>query len=342
MASVAALLSVVVLVALTPADALNLMKRAQVLPDASGDPWIAEFVIAPGQGDSHAKSGTVEIKVHPEWAPLGAARFKEILQAGNILNGARFFRVVPNFMIQFGIPPEAAVAKQWIFKHITDDPVSVSNKRGLLTFATSGKDSRTTQMFINTVDNSFLDNQGFSPFAEVIKGMDIIDSIYSGAGEKPDQGQIETKGNTYLAADFPQLTFIQHATLSSGASYLAMPQSKEGETQSLSSGASHLAMPQSKEGETQSLSSGASHLAMPQSKEGETQSSNKSIALHKVVGIDQAAPNAAKMTTSDGQNGTGSDQSMLKKAVKYGFERAASAWKRLNDKIAETRKIWEK
>eukprot|EP00747_Dinoflagellata_sp_TGD_P213050 gnl/TRDRNA2_/TRDRNA2_86068_c0_seq2.p1 gnl/TRDRNA2_/TRDRNA2_86068_c0~~gnl/TRDRNA2_/TRDRNA2_86068_c0_seq2.p1 ORF type:complete len:315 (-),score=83.95 gnl/TRDRNA2_/TRDRNA2_86068_c0_seq2:143-1087(-) len=239
MASVAALLSVVVLVALTPADALNLMKRAQVLPDASGDPWIAEFVIAPGQGDSHAKSGTVEIKVHPEWAPLGAARFKEILQAGNILNGARFFRVVPNFMIQFGIPPEAAVAKQWIFKHITDDPVSVSNKRGLLTFATSGKDSRTTQMFINTVDNSFLDSQGFSPFAEVTKGMDIVDAIYSGWGEKPAQDQIQMYGNSYLNRQFPELTYIQAARIKSADTIQASFSATQASEQNIVASSTH-------------------------------------------------------------------------------------------------------
>eukprot|EP00747_Dinoflagellata_sp_TGD_P107887 gnl/TRDRNA2_/TRDRNA2_170251_c0_seq1.p1 gnl/TRDRNA2_/TRDRNA2_170251_c0~~gnl/TRDRNA2_/TRDRNA2_170251_c0_seq1.p1 ORF type:complete len:303 (+),score=50.55 gnl/TRDRNA2_/TRDRNA2_170251_c0_seq1:97-909(+) len=213
MASAAKLLSGVILLAATHTDAL--VKRAQEVSCARADDetWMAELVIAPGEHESHAKSGTVEIKVHPEWAPLGAARFAEMLKAGNVLDGARFFRVVPNFMVQFGIPGNKAVSSRWRYRTIRDDPVKKSNKRGFVTFATSGKDARTTQIFINYVDNAYLDGMGFAPFAEVTKGMDIIDAIYAGFEEKPNMNDIQHDGNAYLNRDFPQLTYIQTARI---------------------------------------------------------------------------------------------------------------------------------
>merc|ERR1711998_655912 len=148
------------------------------------------------------------IRVHPEWAPKGASRFTELVQS-KTLDDARFFRVVNNFMVQFGIPASPDVAAQWRDKTIPDDPVKVSNKRGYITFATSGPNSRTSQMFINFKDNKFLDSQGFSPFGEVIDGMEVVDRIYSGYGEKPDQGQIQNRGNAYMAKEFPKLSYIQ-------------------------------------------------------------------------------------------------------------------------------------
>merc|ERR1712217_921650 len=107
------------------------------------------------------------VSVHPEWAPEGAKRFQDLLEAG-ALNDARFFRVVPNFMVQFGIPGKPEVAKKWRAMPIKDDSVKQSNKRGYMTFATAGPNTRTSQLFINYKDNHFLDRQGFAPFAEVI------------------------------------------------------------------------------------------------------------------------------------------------------------------------------
>ena len=165
------------------------------------------------------KAGNFTVKVHPDWAPQGAKRFQDILNAG-LLKDARFFRVVPGFVAQFGIPGNPEVAAQWREKVIQDDPVKESNKRGTLVFATSGPNSRTTQMFINFNDNSNLDGMGFSPFAEVTSGMDVVDKINQEYGEAPDQGRIQAEGNQYLSSDFPDLSFVK-ATNSAALASLA-------------------------------------------------------------------------------------------------------------------------
>lgn len=173
---------------------------------STGAAWDASFAVVL-DGKPGGAQDTFTVRVHPEWAPEGAKRFRELLEA-KALEGARFFRVVPDFMVQFGIPGDPEVAKVWRSRSITDDPVKQSNKRGTVTFATSGKNARTSQIFINYANNGFLDGQGFSPFAEVVQGMDVVDQIESKYREKPDQGQIQTNGNAYLAQSFPDLSFI--------------------------------------------------------------------------------------------------------------------------------------
>ena len=165
------------------------------------------------------KTGTIKIQLHPEWAPLGVRRFEELTQEGFFSN-CRIFRVLPGFVAQFGINGDPNVQSRWRSKSLPDDPVKVSNTRGTVVFATAGKNSRTTQIFFNTRDqgNSFLDNQGFSPFGRVIEGMDIVDTFYAGygegapAGKGPNQGLIQAKGNEYLNKDFPKLSYISAAT----------------------------------------------------------------------------------------------------------------------------------
>lgn len=156
--------------------------------------------------------GDVIIEVHPEWAPLGAAQFKKAVEAG-VYNDARFFRVVKGFMVQFGIPADPALAAKWRDNRIKDDKVTQSNTKGYITFATSGPNSRTSQVFINYGDNKFLDSQGFAPFGKVVEGMDIVDSINAEYGETPDQGRIQSQGNAYLNKSFPNMDGIKKATI---------------------------------------------------------------------------------------------------------------------------------
>lgn len=160
--------------------------------------------------------GEFVVEVHKAWAPEGAERFHLLIQRG-FYDGARFFRVVPNFVVQFGINGDPAVERQWRPAMIPDDPVKESNKRGAITFATSGPNTRTTQVFINLNDNSRLDGRGFAPFGQVISGMEVVDKLYKfygdGAprGNGPDQNLIEKEGNAYLERLFPRLDFIRKA-----------------------------------------------------------------------------------------------------------------------------------
>lgn len=155
--------------------------------------------------------GPITITVHRDWAPLGAQRFYDLVKAG-YYDGARFFRVVPNFVVQFGLAANPAVTKKWD-KNIKDDAVTHTNKRGSLCFATMGPETRTTQVFINLKSNQSLDSQGFAPFAEVTDGMDVVDKLYSGYGEAPDQEAITKRGNAYLQGKFPKLDYIQKGTI---------------------------------------------------------------------------------------------------------------------------------
>lgn len=155
--------------------------------------------------------GDVVVQVNSAWAPLGVERFRALVESG-YYDGAKFFRVVPGFVVQFGLAADpAATAANG--SNLKDDPVKQSNSRGRLTFATAGPNTRTTQLFINLGDNKFLDGQGFAPFAEVVEGMEFVDQLYSGYGEQPNQGLIRTKGNGYLDQSFPKLDGIVKATV---------------------------------------------------------------------------------------------------------------------------------
>jgi peptidyl-prolyl cis-trans isomerase A (cyclophilin A) len=160
--------------------------------------------------------GDIVIQVTRAWAPLGADRFYNLVRHG-FYNDAAFFRIVPGFVVQFGLSGDPAVNRAWKNANIKDDPVKESNRPGALTFATAGPNTRTTQLFINLGNNAPLDGQGFAPFGQVTSGMDVVQKLYSGYGERPDQGAITNEGKAYIDKNFPNIDKIVTATITSPA-----------------------------------------------------------------------------------------------------------------------------
>jgi peptidyl-prolyl cis-trans isomerase A (cyclophilin A) len=160
--------------------------------------------------------GDFVLEAYREWAPIGTDRFYNLVRHG-YYDGARFFRVLPGFVVQFGLPGDPALTEVWSEHPIEDDAVDESNARGYVSYAMAGPGTRTAQLFINLADNSRLDPMGFAPFARIVGGMDIVDSLYSGYGEGAPQGRgpmqdrIEDEGNSYLEAEFPELDYIYRA-----------------------------------------------------------------------------------------------------------------------------------
>ena len=160
--------------------------------------------------------GDFVIEVRRPWSPRGADRFYNLVNAG-FYDDTRFFRAVDGFVVQFGLSGRPEVNAAWSWAEIEDDPVQEMNTRGRITFATGGPNTRTTQVFINLGDNLNLDGMGFSPFGEVVEGMDVVRALYAGYGDGapygngPDQGRITDEGNSYLDADFPELSRILSA-----------------------------------------------------------------------------------------------------------------------------------
>ena len=191
---------------------------------AAAAPGSSAVLMDPQSAEMHAEApanyrtrfetsaGTFVIEVTRAWAPGGADRFYNLVRHG-FFDGTRFFRVVPGFIVQFGLSGDPAISARWRAATIADDPVVRHNTRGTLTFATSGENTRTTQMFINFGDNTRLDASGFAPLGRVVQGMEVVDRIYAAYGEAPNQGLIQMRGNAYLAAQFPKLDTIARATI---------------------------------------------------------------------------------------------------------------------------------
>jgi peptidyl-prolyl cis-trans isomerase A (cyclophilin A) len=157
--------------------------------------------------------GNIDIRVQRNWAPNGADRFYNLVRAG-FYDNIYFFRVISGFMAQFGISSKPALSRVWSDRDMLDDRVIASNKRGFITYAqTRAPNSRSTQLFINTGSNERLDSQRFAPFGEVVEGMNVVDSIYSGYNEQPEQDRISLEGEAYLNRYFPRLDKIIKATI---------------------------------------------------------------------------------------------------------------------------------
>ncbi len=177
---------------------------AEELAKAAPDSFVVSFVTSRGPFD---------VTLRRSWAPHGVDRVHYLVNA-RYYDGVRFFRVVKGFVAQFGLHGDTGVTSAWRMRRIPDDPVKGSNLRGTLTFAMGGPNTRTTQLFLNLVDNVRLDATGFAPLGAVTSGMTVVDSLYSGYGEGaprgagPDQGKLSREGNAYLLFAFPKLDSV--------------------------------------------------------------------------------------------------------------------------------------
>ena len=159
--------------------------------------------------------GVFVIEVHRDWSPLGADRFYALVKNG-YYDGVKFFRVVPGFVVQWGIHGDPAIASRWLQSKIKDEPVKESNHRGYVTYAKGGPNTRSVQVFINLQDNSqSLDSQWFAPFGKVVEGLDVVEKLNGEYGDtlKNLQGRIAEEGNAFLEKNFPNLDAIKKATV---------------------------------------------------------------------------------------------------------------------------------
>src|SRR5882757_4081436 len=191
--------------------------RAALLKDKAPETFQVKFTTT---------RGDFAVTVNRAWAPIGADRFYNLVRH-HFYDNASFFRVVPGFVVQFGISAYPPVSAAWEKANIQDEPVTQSNKRGYLTYAkTSMPNTRATQIFINLKDNSGLDRQGFSPFGVVdARGMKVVDMLYDQYGDSsgPDQDQISKLGKPYLDKGWPKLDSIKTAILMGPAAQDAKP-----------------------------------------------------------------------------------------------------------------------
>eukprot|EP00445_Apocalathium_hangoei_P024645 CAMPEP_0203921030 /NCGR_PEP_ID=MMETSP0359-20131031/61242_1 /ASSEMBLY_ACC=CAM_ASM_000338 /TAXON_ID=268821 /ORGANISM="Scrippsiella Hangoei, Strain SHTV-5" /LENGTH=233 /DNA_ID=CAMNT_0050848641 /DNA_START=8 /DNA_END=709 /DNA_ORIENTATION=- len=159
------------------------------------------------EGDDNGQ-GQVKVRLRPDWAPRGVRRFKELVGFGDFKDSAVFYAT--DKTVHFGLPAEPSLVPA----KIKDDLVRASNRRGTITFAKSGRNSRENQLFFNLDDNSaLLDKDGFAPIGEVVEGMEVVDRFYRGYGKKPNREEVLVLGNDYLDKNFPKLSKIQDVHL---------------------------------------------------------------------------------------------------------------------------------
>ncbi|CAF1255505.1 unnamed protein product [Adineta steineri] len=165
--------------------------------------------------DVKGASNPIIINITQKWAPLGANHLFDVINSQFYHVPSAFFRVVPKFVVQFGISGDPAQNKLWD-KPIMDDPVLMSNTVGTLSYATAGPNTRTTQLFINYIDNSRLDPLGFAPLGIVTTGLDTANAIFNptpGSSDGVDQDQYSTKGNPWIRLNYPQINFITKTSI---------------------------------------------------------------------------------------------------------------------------------
>jgi peptidyl-prolyl cis-trans isomerase A (cyclophilin A) len=173
---------------------------------------LTEQAPATFQAAFDTSKGRFVVDVHREWAPLGADRFYNLVKSG-FFDDVRFFRVIGGQLAQFGMHGDPRVQAAWRDADVQDDPVRHGNVRGSVSFASRGPNTRTTQLFINLTDNRAYDRLGFAPFAEVVSGMDVVDGLFAGYEERPEQPLIDEEGNAYLTREFPNLDYVKKAAI---------------------------------------------------------------------------------------------------------------------------------
>jgi homoserine O-acetyltransferase len=195
---------------------LSTAERRRLLTQPTDAHWSqpapARFEVA-----VETSKGTFVLAIDRARAPVGVDRFYQLVRAG-YFDDSRFYRVVPGFIVQFGVPGDPAVTPFWRDRAIADDSVRASNVRGTIAFAMNGPNTRTTQLFISLADNVRLDSTGFSPLGRVVAGMDVVDRLYGGYGENAGggirggrQGRMMTEGNAHLDRDYPLLDRLVRA-----------------------------------------------------------------------------------------------------------------------------------
>lgn len=192
---------------LSPADSALLEPAAAALNETAPDSFTVRF---------STSAGDFRVRARRDWAPEGADRFYNLVRGG-FYDDARFFRVLEGFVAQFGIHADPRVSAAWRQATIPDDPVVETNRRGTLSYAMAGPETRTTQVFINLADNARLDEMGFAPFGEVVEGMEVVERLHAEYGEGapqgtgPEQARMQTQGNRYLEEEFPELDHVVRA-----------------------------------------------------------------------------------------------------------------------------------
>ncbi|MCC6365906.1 MAG: peptidylprolyl isomerase [Bryobacterales bacterium] len=199
---------------------------ALCLAGCGGAPEARKTVEAPKQApmpDTYrvkleTSKGDIVIEVKKEWAPRAAERFYELVGV-HYYDGSRFHRVIRGFIAQFGIAPDPKQGELWRELRMADEPVKLSNKRGTVSFAHNGPNTRAVQVFLNLRDNPSLDKQSFPAFGKVVEGMEAADKLtflygeLAPKGSGPDGIKAEVQGNAYLERDFPRLDFIRKASV---------------------------------------------------------------------------------------------------------------------------------